>query len=72
MDNDLIIKEYIQITCGNIPRVYAGPEEQGKSIPFLKIQTWNIAIQLQQINSLGSNFKVPLSCSRDSGTFFMI
>ena len=52
MDNDLIIKEYIQITCGNIPRVYAGPEEQGKS--------------------LGSNFKVPLSCSRDSGTFFMI
>ena len=32
MDNDLIIKEYIQITCGNIPRVYAGPEEQGKSI----------------------------------------
>ena len=28
MDNDLIIKEYIQITCGNIPRVYAGPEEQ--------------------------------------------
>ena len=31
MDNDLIIKEYIQITCGNIPRVYAGPEEQGKS-----------------------------------------
>ena len=32
MDNDLIIKEYIQITCCNIPRVYSGPEEQGKSI----------------------------------------
>ena len=32
MDKDFIIKEYIQITCGNIPRVYAGPEEQGKSI----------------------------------------
>ena len=32
MDNDLVIKEYIRITCGNIPRAYAGPEEQGKSI----------------------------------------
>ena len=32
MDNDLITEEYIQITCGNIPASYVGPEEQGKSI----------------------------------------
>nr|DAJ66670.1 MAG TPA: hypothetical protein [Caudoviricetes sp.]DAW40821.1 MAG TPA: hypothetical protein [Caudoviricetes sp.] len=32
MDNDLIITEYMKITCGNIPKVYVGPEEQGKSI----------------------------------------
>ena len=32
MDNNLVIEEYIQITCGNIPKVYVGAEEQGKSI----------------------------------------
>ncbi len=37
MDNDLITEEYIQITCGNVPAIYAGPEEQGKSIVMCSI-----------------------------------
>lgn len=32
MGNSLIFKEYIQITDGNIARVYEGPEKQGKGI----------------------------------------
>lgn len=37
MDNDLITEEYIQITCGNIPAIYVGPEEQGKNIVMCSI-----------------------------------
>ena len=32
MNDDLILKEYIQITNGNVPQLYIGPEEQGKNI----------------------------------------
>ena len=32
MDDNMILEDYIQITCGNIPNEYRGPEEQGKSI----------------------------------------
>ena len=32
MGNNLIFKKYIQITDGNVPRVYKGPEKQGKGI----------------------------------------
>ena len=32
MNNDLIVEEYLRVTCGNIPGAYVGSEEQGKSI----------------------------------------
>lgn len=32
MDNDSVIKKYMQITGGNVPKKYEGSEEQGRRI----------------------------------------